>query len=303
MAPLTPGLCSTIDTALLVNATPSLAAVRTESSSIRTTVGRQGGCSRRFPRKLNIRRKISLKQHGAASGEPVLWLHGGMVAGWMWEPQLERLGQYSSWVPDLPGHGRSKGVPWISLEDTADLLEDACRTSLGGPRVHVVGLSLGAMTALHLAARHPERVASLTLSGSIGEPVGRWMGIVNKAVFSGLRLPGVRHILRRLLPPDGIYCEKESWRAIQTELGTQTLPQNVRAIQQRTLLLVGSREISGIKRTQRFLAQSLGNAEARVAPRSGHIWNGTSPDLFARTADAWISEAVLPEELLLPVWD
>jgi pimeloyl-ACP methyl ester carboxylesterase len=64
---------------------------------------------------------------------------------------------------DLPGSGESdKPVGPYSTEAYADQLSGLLG-ALGVERAHVAGVSLGAGVAMHLAARHPERVRSLSL--------------------------------------------------------------------------------------------------------------------------------------------
>jgi pimeloyl-ACP methyl ester carboxylesterase len=71
---------------------------------------------------------------------------------------------------DLPGHGRLAGRPFI-LSDAADEVAQAIEEAAGG-RAVVVGLSLGGYVAMDLAARRPELVRGLVLSGATTEPVG-----------------------------------------------------------------------------------------------------------------------------------
>lgn len=64
---------------------------------------------------------------------------------------------------DLPGSGDSdKPQGPYSTETYADQLS-AFLGAIGVERAHVAGVSLGAAVAMHLAARHPERVRSLSL--------------------------------------------------------------------------------------------------------------------------------------------
>ena len=86
-----------------------------------------------------------------------------------WEDELcERLAAGSRLVIryDLRDTGQSVTYePGVPEYDGDDLVADAVGLldALAIPRAHVVGLSMGGGIAQHLAVRHPDRVASLTL--------------------------------------------------------------------------------------------------------------------------------------------
>lgn len=106
---------------------------------------------------------------------PVLVLAGSLGSTWaMWDPQGAALGDRFRVVRyDHRGHGRSPVPPGpYRIEDLgADLLGLLDR--LGVARAHLCGLSLGAMTALWVAAHAPDRVDRLVLcctSARLGPP-------------------------------------------------------------------------------------------------------------------------------------
>ncbi len=82
----------------------------------------------------------------------------------MWDPQVPPLAErYRVVTYDTRGHGESpapRGT--FTLDDLVDDLV-ALLDEVGAPRAHVVGLSLGGMTAMRLAAREPDRVGRLAL--------------------------------------------------------------------------------------------------------------------------------------------
>lgn len=104
---------------------------------------------------------------GSGSGTPVLFANGlgttraiwaAYVARWQAGRRLVRL--------ELPGHG---GAPSPAGRiGIADLAEEAIRLldGEGIGQVHVVGVSMGGMVAQWLGARHPDRVASLTIASA-----------------------------------------------------------------------------------------------------------------------------------------
>jgi 3-oxoadipate enol-lactonase/4-carboxymuconolactone decarboxylase len=113
---------------------------------------------------------------GPADAPAVLLLGSLGSTVQMWEPQVAALAERFRVVRcDLRGHGRSPVPPGpYSLDDLADDAV-ALLDRLDIATASVVGLSLGGMTALRLAAREPERVdrlAVLCSSALLGPPSG-----------------------------------------------------------------------------------------------------------------------------------
>ncbi len=131
------------------------------------------------PRTLQVRTAMgtwSCAVHGERrrAGDPdVLLLHGLFVDASLWRAQIEplsRLGRVL--VLDMPGHGRSDVPPPFRLPDHAEALAGAL-ASLDVRRAICVGWSWGGELALHLALRHPARVAALAVLDSAAEPPPR----------------------------------------------------------------------------------------------------------------------------------
>jgi pimeloyl-ACP methyl ester carboxylesterase len=66
---------------------------------------------------------------------------------------------------DQPGHGRSGGTPFNSVEDGADWVAELLDAA-GVARAALVGHSLGSLIALEAADRHAHRVTHLALVGT-----------------------------------------------------------------------------------------------------------------------------------------
>lgn len=100
--------------------------------------------------------------HGA--GQPLVLLHGGMMTVAGLGPLLPALAQTRRVIAvELEGHGRTADLdrPLSAnqmAEDVAGLIE-----RLGVAPADIVGFSMGGMTALRLAMRHPALVRKLVL--------------------------------------------------------------------------------------------------------------------------------------------
>ena len=108
--------------------------------------------------------ELAVVDTGVPDGPPILWLGSLGSSTAMWERQVAVLGAtHRCLLVDHPGHGASP--PSSGPLSIADLGVDvvAALDRVGVATVHVVGLSLGAMVSIWLAAEHPDRVDRLTL--------------------------------------------------------------------------------------------------------------------------------------------
>src|SRR3974390_1946208 len=106
------------------------------------------------------------QEFGPAHAPTIIFLHGGGVGGWMWRPQIAQLqAEYHLLVPDLPEHGQSSEVKPMTLQKAAAQWAGWIRVRAHGGRAHVVGLSLGAQTAIELLSQSPDVVERVIASG------------------------------------------------------------------------------------------------------------------------------------------
>ncbi len=108
---------------------------------------------------------------GPEGAPAIVFVHGTRLTRMSWRAQVDDLHDtYRVIAIDLPGHGALADRPF-TLAAAADELARVIETAAGG-RAVVVGLSLGGYVAMDLAARRPELVRALVLSGATQEPVG-----------------------------------------------------------------------------------------------------------------------------------
>jgi pimeloyl-ACP methyl ester carboxylesterase len=230
--------------------------------------------------------EIAYEEHGA--GPPLVLLHGATSLGREdFAAQVPLFSKaFRCILPDARGHGRTRwdaanGFRYDWLVDDLVAFVDV----LGLGTFHAVGFSMGAMTALMFATRHPERLRTLTVVGITTErepraSVGRRLMDPDRADRdepAWAALLGRRHdegqgvgAWRRLLP------------AIAADIAAQPLltPRDLHRIDCPSLVVCGDRDpfvpvehASGIRR-------QLPDGRLFVAPQSGHEVMSRKPALF-----------------------
>lgn len=114
---------------------------------------------------------MKVREFGPDDAPIVLLLHGGGVAGWMWDSLRVALQEkYKVIIPDLPGHGASSGDAYQSHDQTVAEL-----TTILAKRVHepvaVIGFSLGAQLAIVMASKYPELVERAMIISAQAKPI------------------------------------------------------------------------------------------------------------------------------------
>src|SRR5262245_57874314 len=120
------------------------------------------------PETIDVNGRPTVLMHGG-EGTPFVYLHSALGESHLWLPfYTAGAKQFRVLVPTHPGFGKSGGFEEIdSIEDMAfhyiELLD-----ALGLDEVILGGVSLGGWIAAEVAARWPERVKKLWISGSPG---------------------------------------------------------------------------------------------------------------------------------------
>jgi pimeloyl-ACP methyl ester carboxylesterase len=125
---------------------------------------------------------LTINYEAQGTGEPLLLIPYLSADHACYAFQLPAYTEHFSCIAiDLPGTGESdKPAGPYSTEGYADVVA-AFLGAIGVERAHVAGTSLGAAVGIHLAARHPERVRSLSLHSAwhatdayLRSVVGQW---------------------------------------------------------------------------------------------------------------------------------
>jgi pimeloyl-ACP methyl ester carboxylesterase len=251
---------------------------------------------------------LSVTECGPADAPTLLFVHGGGAGRWQWEPQLARLSQdFHCLVPDLPGHGESADVPFVSIADCAEGLHTLIKTRAHKKAASVVGVGLGAQVLLDLMARFPGRVGKAVLVGTQTRPMrgAGWirLGMLAFAPFRNLsvfaqarrRTAGIPEAFHRPWAEAQRRMRAGTLAQVLTEQLTFAPPTGVADVAVPVLLLTGDRDETVLQRSADDLVGRMRNARAGTVTGFSQAWNLSAPEGFADTVHAWMTGKPLPD--------
>lgn len=261
--------------------------------------------------------QVTILPHDSVNPEAeqtILLIHGAFTSRKDWdlvEPFLST--SYHLLIPDLPSHGAAKDIRPFSKPICVSYLATLIRKRAHNGRAHIIGHSLGAKVAIDLVCAHPNLVETVFISGyevypslstSSWLPYGVWT--MNR-IESLVPRPAIRWLM------DGTDIQRTNLDTCTVQLcrdmcarmgsegtGDEGWPKPWKA---RTLIVAAGK--AGILPTadhphDAVRLAKLGreaNPETRAVthPDMRHPWNRQAPELWARTARAWIEKTGLPE--------
>jgi pimeloyl-ACP methyl ester carboxylesterase len=251
----------------------------------------------------------SSKSNGLAyeergTGFPVVFIHGLTFSGSTWRPVVDRLAdRFRCVAVDLPGHGRSAGLP-LSMDEVARQVRWLV-TDLGIERPVIVGHSMAAILATMYAATFP--VAGVV---NVDQPLDTrsFIGMLHQ-LEPALRGPNFTAVFEPIRQSIGVELLPEPLRS--STLATQSVRQDLvlaywndtfqrspeelqemldegmRRITVPYLAVFGHR-LSDDERVR--LQTRLSRLELEEWPDNGHMVHLMQSDRFAQRLAAFIDE-------------
>jgi pimeloyl-ACP methyl ester carboxylesterase len=186
---------------------------------------------------------------------------------------------------------------------------------LGADQAHVVGLSMGGFTALHLALRHPARVVSAVVAGAgygaLPERAGGFRAEC-EATATAFETEGAERVAARYaLGPARVQFQNKNprgWAEFAAALGEHSalgaaltmrgvqaarpslyrLRDELAQVRTPVLLVVGD-EDEGCLETVLMLKRTISTSGLAVLPRTGHTANLEEPDVFNGVVDRFLA--------------
>ena len=261
---------------------------------------------------------VKLHAEETGHGEPLLFVHEFAGDHRSWEPQVRFFSAAYRCVTYAARGYPPSDVPtdpeaYSQERAVADAIAVLDGLKIG--QAHVVGLSMGGFTALHLALGHPERVLSAVVAGAgygarpEHAEAFRAESVLTAAAFAaeGAAKVAERYAvgparvqfqnknprgwaefaealaghssLGSALTMRGVQAERPSLYALTDALATMSVP---------VLVLAGD-EDEGCLEPALMLKRTIPTAGLVVLPRTGHTANLEEPDVFNRAVDSFLA--------------
>lgn len=242
------------------------------------------------------------------SGAPWLVFSNSLMTDLsLWDAQVAAFGDgFRILRYDQRGHGGTDVPPRPCTFDrlVADLLAllDRC----GVAQASVVGVSMGGVTALGLAASHPDRVARVAICdcapGSTPAGAAAWDERIAVARAGGMAaLAGPT--LARWFRPETVAADPPALRAVGLTIARTPLAGFERAahalqdydfrnlparLRCPTAFIVGAMD-AALPDTMRAMAEAAPGATFTAVPEAGHLPNVERPDIFNQALNALLA--------------
>jgi pimeloyl-ACP methyl ester carboxylesterase len=242
---------------------------------------------------------VRLHVERQGTGLPVVLAHGFSGSARNFRPQARALADVATVVTyDARGHARSEAPPEADAYDFERLIDDFEQVAASaGSRVIAGGLSMGAITALGFAARHPERVAGVLVASLPGAGEARRSWALNFAEAierEGLDAAGARFVWgeRSRFDPAGAKLIRQGFLEHPAHALVHVLRRTLARLPEATELaaplvplaipttIVAGENDEPALAPSRALAERLPSAKFVVIPKAGHVVNLAAPEPF-----------------------
>jgi len=263
---------------------------------------------------------VALHAEETGQGEPLVFIHEFAGDHRSWEPQVRYFSAaYRCVTYAARGYPPSDVPTDPAAYSQARAVADAVAVldGLGIDQAHLVGLSMGGFTALHLAMYHPDRVRSAVVAGAGygAEPErAATFRAESQAVAAAFEAEGAAKVAETYaVGPARVQFQNKNPRgwaefaaalAAHSSLGSALTMRGVQAarpslyaltaelagIPAPVLILVGD-EDDGCHRPALMLKRTIPASGLVMLPRTGHTANLEEPDAFNQAVDGFLAAA------------
>lgn len=224
------------------------------------------------------------KEFGNSKNPAIILIHGGGLSWWMWKPQIEVLSKdYCVVTPIIDGHGDDFETDFVSIQNSAQKVIDYIKNRESGRVYAIAGLSIGAQMVVEILSREPEITDFAVIESALVCPIkaitaftvpmfNLFYGLIKMKWYARLQAKSL-NIPAELFDfyfNDSSRMSKKSLINMTNSNGNYNMPQKLINTKAKTLILVGGKELSIMKKSAKLLSNTLKNNTLKCIPNCSH---------------------------------
>ena len=214
----------------------------------------------------------------------IILLHGGGLSNWSLSGVVELFqSDYHVITPIIDGHGENSNVDFISIEDSAVKLLEYIQKHHNGKVFAIGGLSLGAQIVTEVLSQKEDIAQYAILESALVLPMKIPASLISfifnisyswikKKWFSKLQAKTlfISENMFEQYYADTIKMSKQSLINIMLSNTAYNLNENIEKTKATVLIIIGSKEVSAIKKSAAILKSKIPNSEVYCSQKMGH---------------------------------
>lgn len=224
------------------------------------------------------------KEFGNKNKPVIIFLHGGGLSWWSWKPQIEALKEdYFIVAPIIDGHGEDYDTTFKSITNCAEKVIAYIKENCNGKVFAICGLSIGAQIVVEILSKESDITENAVIESALVYPIkmitaltvptyNMCFGLIKKRWFAkmqskSLNVPGE---LFETYYKDSSLMTKESLINFTISNGNYPMPSTICNTKAKTLILVGEKELSVMKKSASLLNRTIKGSVLKVIEKSSH---------------------------------
>ena len=224
------------------------------------------------------------KEFGNKNNPAIIFLHGGGLSWWSLKPQIEALqNEYFIVTPIIDGHGDDWNNTFISIRKSAKGVIDYIKDNFNGKVFAICGLSIGAQIVVEILSQEADITEHAVIESALVYPMkmttrltvpiyNLCYGLIKKRWYAKLQAKtlNVPEELFESYYIDSSRMTKESLINITKSNGDYSISRTLCNTKVKTLILVGEKELSIMKKSAKLLHDTIKGSSLNVIEKSGH---------------------------------
>ncbi|AAK80426.1 pimeloyl-ACP methyl ester carboxylesterase [Clostridium acetobutylicum] len=224
------------------------------------------------------------KEFGNKNMPTIVFLHGGGLSFWSFKEELSALkNSYRIVTPIIDGHGEDYNNTFISISNSAKHVINYIQESCNGHVFCICGLSLGAQILVEVLSLKHNISEYAVIESALVYPIKLSLnlmvamnslayGLIKKKWFAKLQAKtlNVPQELFETYYKESSKMTKETLINITKSNGSYPMPNSICNTTASTLILVGERELSIMKKSAKLLNETIDNSILNIIPKAKH---------------------------------